>query len=99
MHDENQTKEPQVPEADEFPETTPCPSEPPIEHLAEPAPDAEIIDAESASSVALAAGPRPLFQLPFLCGQEWVAFTRADHSPNPNSLDRSQASRCRLARL
>jgi hypothetical protein len=36
---------------------------------------------------ALAAGPRPLFQLPFTCGQQWVAFTRSDHSPNPNSLD------------
>ncbi|GGQ75873.1 M23 family metallopeptidase [Couchioplanes azureus] len=34
-----------------------------------------------------AAGPRPLFQLPFTCGQQWTASTRSDHIPNPNSLD------------
>ena len=30
---------------------------------------------------ALAVGPRPLFQLPFRCGEKWEAFTRADHRP------------------
>ncbi|TWP49905.1 peptidoglycan DD-metalloendopeptidase family protein [Lentzea tibetensis] len=33
------------------------------------------------------ADERPPFLLPFACGQEWVAATRSDHSPNPNSLD------------
>jgi hypothetical protein len=41
----------------------------------------------TAPSAAEAAGPRPLFRLPFTCGQQWVAVTRSDHSPNPNSLD------------
>jgi hypothetical protein len=42
-------------------------------------------DGETVSSIL--AGPRPLFQLPFPCGQRWLAQTRADHKPNPNSLD------------
>jgi hypothetical protein len=39
------------------------------------------------SGPASAAGPRPLFQLPFACGERWSASTRSDHIPNPNSLD------------
>ncbi|XVU28388.1 peptidoglycan DD-metalloendopeptidase family protein [Actinoplanes sp. CA-054009] len=30
---------------------------------------------------------RPNFQLPFPYGEKWLAQTRADHKPNPNSLD------------
>src|SRR2546423_14343317 len=36
---------------------------------------------------AHAAGPRPLFQLPFPCGQTWQASTYAGHWPNDNSID------------
>ncbi|SNY37607.1 peptidoglycan DD-metalloendopeptidase family protein [Paractinoplanes atraurantiacus] len=32
-------------------------------------------------------GARPNFQLPFPYGEKWLAQTRADHKPNPNSLD------------
>jgi hypothetical protein len=35
----------------------------------------------TAPSPATAAGPRPFFQLPFSCGQEWVGATRANHNP------------------
>ncbi|WP_143590716.1 VCBS repeat domain-containing M23 family metallopeptidase [Thermoactinospora rubra] len=38
------------------------------------------------------AAPRPEFQLPFSCNEEWRGFTRSDHSPNPNSLDFVQVS-------
>ncbi|WP_117212318.1 VCBS repeat domain-containing M23 family metallopeptidase [Allorhizocola rhizosphaerae] len=30
---------------------------------------------------AAAAGPRPVFQLPFPCGEQWQAFTRSNHRP------------------
>jgi hypothetical protein len=38
-------------------------------------------------ALAHAAGPRPLFQSPFRCGETWLAETRSDHKPNPNSID------------
>jgi hypothetical protein len=38
------------------------------------------------------AGPPPVFQLPFPCGEVWRASTRADHKPNPNSVDLIQIS-------
>jgi biotin carboxyl carrier protein len=31
--------------------------------------------------------PRPLFQLPFPCGQQWLAQTYTGHKPNTNSID------------
>ena len=37
--------------------------------------------------VASYAADRPLFQLPFTCGQKWLGQTRADHKPNSNSID------------
>ena len=40
-----------------------------------------------AGTLAHAAGPRPNFKLPFACGQTWFGQTRADHKPNPNSID------------
>jgi hypothetical protein len=40
-----------------------------------------------AATPASAAGPRPLFQMPFTCGQEWTGHTRDDHKPNPHSID------------
>jgi hypothetical protein len=52
LREEDQTKEPQVTEADERMETTPRESEPAGEHLAEPAPGAELIDAEIARLAA-----------------------------------------------
>ncbi|MEU8816636.1 peptidoglycan DD-metalloendopeptidase family protein [Actinoplanes sp. NPDC048796] len=36
---------------------------------------------------ARAVGARPPFQLPFPRGERWLAQTRADHKPNPHSLD------------
>jgi len=33
------------------------------------------------------AADRPLFQLPFTCGQQWRGSTRSGHSPNTNSID------------
>lgn len=36
---------------------------------------------------AAAAGARPLFQLPFKCGEQWYASTYSGHSPNASSLD------------
>ena len=37
-----------------------------------------------------AAGPRPLFQLPFACGQTWAASTYSNHWPDPDSIDLAQ---------
>lgn len=34
-----------------------------------------------------AAGARPLFQLPFRCGEQWQGSTYVGHSPNENSID------------
>ncbi|MBW4721566.1 VCBS repeat domain-containing M23 family metallopeptidase [Saccharothrix obliqua] len=36
---------------------------------------------------AEAVGPRPIFQVPFECGQVWEASTYDGHKPNTNSLD------------
>ncbi|WP_405448359.1 peptidoglycan DD-metalloendopeptidase family protein [Streptomyces erythrochromogenes] len=38
-----------------------------------------------------AAGARPLFQLPFPCGQQWTASTYGGHKPNTNSIDLMKA--------
>ncbi len=40
-----------------------------------------------ASPAAQASGPRPLFQMPFACGQTWEASTYDGHWPNQNSID------------
>ncbi|MCA2215721.1 M23 family metallopeptidase [Jidongwangia harbinensis] len=40
-----------------------------------------------APDVTRAAGPRPLFRLPFGCGQEWRASTHGDHAPHSHGLD------------
>jgi hypothetical protein len=37
--------------------------------------------AYAARTAAQAAGPRPLFQLPFLCGEKWTANTYQSHNP------------------
>jgi len=37
------------------------------------------------------AGPRPLFQLPFPCSQQWLAQTYSGHKPNTNSIDLTKA--------
>lgn len=37
--------------------------------------------------VASYAADRPLFQLPFICGQQWRGSTYLDHEPNTNSID------------
>ena len=39
------------------------------------------------SSAAQAAGPRPMFQMPFSCGQTWEASTYKDHWPDQDSID------------
>ena len=36
---------------------------------------------------AQAAGPRPLFQMPFACGQTWEASTYDGHWPDQDSID------------
>jgi hypothetical protein len=55
MRDEDQTKKPGVTEVDECRETTPRDSAPAGEHLAAPAADAVLIDAEIARLAAQAA--------------------------------------------
>jgi len=40
-----------------------------------------------APSPTMAAGPRPLFQMPFRCGQLWEASTYNGHWPNQNAID------------
>jgi Peptidase family M23 len=40
-----------------------------------------------ATSAAEAAGPRPLFQMPFACGQTWEASTYNGHWPDQDSID------------
>lgn len=42
------------------------------------------------SPAAGAAGPRPLFQMPFACGQTWDASTYSTHWPDPDSIDLAQ---------
>src|SRR5262249_27521168 len=33
---------------------------------------------------------KPVFQMPFMCHQTWLATTYAGHAPNPNSIDLRQ---------
>ena len=40
-----------------------------------------------AAPAAEAAGPRPLFQMPFACGQTWEASTYDGHWPDQDSID------------
>lgn len=38
-------------------------------------------------NMSAAFADRPLFQLPFTCGQQWKGDTYDGHSPNNNSID------------
>lgn len=51
-----------------------------------PTPEDASSDAPDGESARLTAGTRPLFQLPFPCGQAWSGQTRTNHSPQ-NSVD------------
>ena len=42
------------------------------------------------SPAAEAAGPRPMFQMPFACGQTWEASTYSSHWPDQDSIDLGQ---------
>ncbi len=46
-----------------------------------------VVAALLVSPGAQAAGPRPLFQMPFACGQTWEALTYDGHWPDQDSID------------
>jgi len=46
-----------------------------------------MLGAVLASATAEGAGPRPVFQMPFACGQTWEASTYSGHWPDEDSID------------